>query len=498
MEQQIGFGRFLFMASVKRQGIFNLLIAYSGVLLAFFNTIFKARVLSTEEIGVISILTTISVLAGFAVNFGLNSIISKYYYKLKDDDGKKAALNSMVFLATIFNFVFIALILFFKKDAILAQYDNTLITHYYNLVFIIIFAESINKVWVSIFLVEFKSVLCNIIYDFVYKFSNFLILLFIFFSFISFNTFIILYACLFILRTILFVFFHYSVHKLLKPDFSIVIKKNILISLNYSFFMFFGGLAGILTKTIDKLMLGSMLSVESAGIYTIVITFPILIQTVGSAFSLTANAQISKLWQIGDIDSIRNLYRENAGIQMFLGFFLFGTFSIFGRELLSFIGEEYLIAYYAFILLMIGELANVSAGVCAGIIMYSSFFRYDLYVRIFLIFITVSTNMIFIPIWGLNGAAFATSLSLTLYNVMKITIVKMKIGLFPYGVETIKVLISSSLFFTIIYFSQTILKLHNILTVIAFAFISFIIYVFLNKYILKFSFLADLKHYIRK
>lgn len=486
------------MASVKRQGIFNLIIAYSGVLLAFFNTIFKARILSTEEIGVISILTTISILAGFAVNFGLNSIISKFYYKLIDNEGKKSALNTMVFLATFINFVVIGLLLFFQKNYILSQYDNSLITRYYNLVFIIILAESINKIWVAIFLVEFKSVLCNIIYDFIYKFSNFLILLLIFLSLISFSTFISLYASLFLLRTILFAVFHYSNHKIVKPDFSILNKKNILISLNYSFFMFFGGLAGILTKTIDKLMLGSMLSVESAGIYTIVITFPILIQTVGSAFSLTANAQIARFWQKGDIESIGSLYRENAGIQMFLGFFLFGTFSIFGRELLAFIGDEYLIAYYAFILLMLGELANVSAGVCAGIIMYSSFYKYDLYVRIFLIVITVSTNMIFIPIWGLNGAAFATSLSLTLYNVMKITIVKVKTGLIPYGIETLKVILSSCIFFALIYSIQKSLGISNISAVIAFAFVTFIAFVLYNKYILKFSFLADLKHYIRK
>jgi len=262
--------------------------------------------------------------------------------------------------------------------------------------------------------------------------------------------------------------------------------------------MFFAGLAGMITKTIDKLMLGSMIDVEVVGIYTIILTFPILIQAVGSAFSMTGHAQISQFWQDDKRDKIQTLYRENVGIQMFLGLFLFGTFTVFGRPLLYFIGEEYSVAYTAFVLLMIGELVNISTGMCGGIIAYSKYYKFDFYTRIFLVLLTIISNLLFIPLWGLTGAAFATSLSLALYNITKVIFVKIKLGFFPYTGENIRLFFSALLFFSFLFFLQNYIQLENVVVIIIFSIFCFALYLVINKYLLKMAILKDLKHYLKR
>jgi hypothetical protein len=45
------------------------------------------------------------------------------------------------------------------------------------------------------------------------------------------------------------------------------------------------------------------------------------------------------------------------------------------------------------------------------------------YLGVILVFLTVGLNMIFIPIYGILGSAFATLLSITLYSLAKLMFV---------------------------------------------------------------------------
>jgi O-antigen/teichoic acid export membrane protein len=59
---------------------------------------------------------------------------------------------------------------------------------------------------------------------------------------------------------------------------------------------------------------------------------------------------------------------------------------------------------------------------------------------IFLVIATVGLNMIFIPLYGINGSAFATFLSIFAYNIAKILFVKYAFNMMPFTMETLKTL----------------------------------------------------------
>ena len=96
------------------------------------------------------------------------------------------------------------------------------------------------------------------------------------------------------------------------------------------------------------------------------------------------------------------------------------------------------------------KLYSIATGVNSQIIINSRFYRFDLYSNIILLGITISSNYIFIPessplfqydIVGINGAAFATGLSVIIFNTFKMIFVKIKIGLQPFTFQTIKAVI---------------------------------------------------------
>ena len=117
----------------------------------------------------------------------------------------------------------------------------------------------------------------------------------------------------------------------------------------------------------------------------------------------------------------------------------------------------------------LGQLFNVACGVNGIIIINSKYYKFDLYSNFILLIITILANLIFIPksspleiydITGINGAAFATALSVFLYNVIKLIFVYIKIGIQPFTINTLKtifLIVGVYLCIDPIYFSDNVI-----------------------------------------
>jgi O-antigen/teichoic acid export membrane protein len=72
-----------------------------------------------------------------------------------------------------------------------------------------------------------------------------------------------------------------------------------------------------------------------------------------------------------------------------------------------------------------------------AIIFNTKYYRAVLFFRCYFVFLTVGLNMIFIPIYGILGSAFATLLSITLYSLAKLMFVVKRLHLFPFTKQTL-------------------------------------------------------------
>ena len=70
--------------------------------------------------------------------------------------------------------------------------------------------------------------------------------------------------------------------------------------------------------------------------------------------------------------------------------------------------------------------------------MTSDKYRFDLYINLFLILVTVTTNVIFIPKYGIEGAAMATALALFIHNMVKTLILYSFYKIQPFQMASFK------------------------------------------------------------
>jgi O-antigen/teichoic acid export membrane protein len=72
-----------------------------------------------------------------------------------------------------------------------------------------------------------------------------------------------------------------------------------------------------------------------------------------------------------------------------------------------------------------------------AIIFNTKYYRMVLFLGVLLVVLTIGLNMIFIPIYGIIGSAFATLLSITLYSLAKLLFVVKKLDLYPFTKQTV-------------------------------------------------------------
>jgi len=111
----------------------------------------------------------------------------------------------------------------------------------------------------------------------------------------------------------------------------------------------------------------------------------------------------------------------------------------------KFQGGKWVVFYIA-----IAQLFSMANGINGTIIVNSKYYKYDLYTNVVLVFVTIITNYLLIPessplssygIVGINGAAFATAFSVLLFNLIRLILIKVKMNMHPFSLQTIKTIV---------------------------------------------------------
>jgi O-antigen/teichoic acid export membrane protein len=108
------------------------------------------------------------------------------------------------------------------------------------------------------------------------------------------------------------------------------------------------------------------------------------------------------------------------------------------------------------VVLLIGgvRLFDAFLGINTAILYNSRYYTALLAMGVLLSVLTVLLNMWLIPEMGILGAAVATFLAVTLYNVLKLVFVRWKFGLSPFSPGTLKILLLSILTYLLFFWVE--------------------------------------------
>lgn len=440
------------MSVVARQGFKYSVVGYLGFLLGTFSAIFVFPH-DMEFYGKLRyVLPTAEMLLPVVV-FGLSFSNVKFFNQTYQD-GKHQNFLSLSLLGILLNFI-IFLIGYFAVNLLFPKLQETEMWQMKRLILPLILVLAFSAVF-NKYLSNFKRIVVpNIFENLLPKIAN--VGAFCLFFYIGFpeKAAYLFFIGIFILGLFGYVYYTNRLEKL-KPDFSTnYIKKDNLWKevMNYSFYGFLGNIGNFIAVRIDSVMIGEFLGFEPNGVYNTLYSIISLITVPAMGLYSISAPIINKHLAENDYEELDRLHKKSSLILFFLGLVLLSCVLVGFPYLTHFIKNGELLRKSEPVIWVLGfaMLFDLATGFNGHIISLSKYYRFNIVVMLFLAVTTVLLNIYFLKNTNLElfGVAIATSISLTLFNIAKITFNYIKFGVFPLTIEMIYALIIGTLGITV-------------------------------------------------
>jgi len=428
---------------IQKQSISGTIYSYVGVVLGFITTgLLYPLIFSTEEVGLLRILVSYSLLFAQFAGLGINSVTIKLFPYFRNYERKHHGYLGLALLVSFVGLIISVSAYILLKSAILGgdKEGIDLFAQYFFYIVPLIIATLLFNVFDTYYRVLYNAVKGIIYKEVIQRVLILAVIILYFFNTIDFHQAVLLYTIALISPTILlFLSLIYNKQLFLNPDLRFVDKKLAKEMINVGLFGILASFSGVLTMTIDTIMVERMLvnGLSELGIYTITFFFGTLILVPLRTMGKISSVVIADAWKANDINIINQIYKKSSISLSIIGLLL--LIGIWGNidNVFQIIPITYLPGKYVILLIGIASLFDIALSVSPHIIVNSKHYRYLSYMLIIFAILLITSNLILIPIYGIVGAAIATLISKFLHNLIKYLFLYKKYKLQPFSIKTL-------------------------------------------------------------
>lgn len=265
--------------------------------------------------------------------------------------------------------------------------------------------------------------------QFLPKISNLLALLIL--GLFPFNENVPVYALFFeffltALLGLIFIFNHFkkrikSFHKVV----SVSTKRILSISMP----MMMADASYYLMGSAGTIILGIYNSSEEVGFYSLAVSISLLTNFSVKAINSVAASKFSELFHSNKIEDMFYIAKRSAKLIFWTTLPVILFFVFLGRFFISTVyGEDFLGAYIALLIMAFGQFVNASCGATAYLMNMTGLEKKFQNIMLFTVILNIAFNLLLIPEFGVNGAAFSTMISQVFWNLAALIYTQKKFG----------------------------------------------------------------------
>ena len=432
------------MGVIKRQSIKGTIYSYIGTVIGFITSgLLFPKFLSTEKIGLLSLLSSYSSIFAVFASLGFNSVIIRLFPYFRDEKNRHHGFFFLIAAVTACGYI-LSIILFqllipvIIKDSI---EQSTLFVDYLYLIPPLILFLLTFSIYDSYNRALFNATYGTFLLEVFQRFLIFAITLVLISNLLSYNNFVIIYAVILCLPGIL-IFYPIIRKKQLffKPELKYINKKLRKEIVSVSTFGIIIGFSNVIIQRIDTIMINSMIDLSATGVYSISLLFGTIVSLPSRSLNRISTSVISDAWKSNDIESIKSIYFKSCLNQTIIGGLVFAGIWANISNVFHILPAEYLAGRYVILFFGLSALITMMSGTGSSIINLSVYYRYNTYFMFAFGFLIVITNLIMIPRYGIVGAALASVISNLIFHLMHTVFLYVKYRLFPYNKKIIVVL----------------------------------------------------------
>ena len=425
------------MGIVQSQAIKNTIITFLGFGIGAVNALFfYTHFLGKLHYGIVATVLSGANIMMPLMAFGAQNTLIRFFSSYKNQKERDEFLTFMLLLPLVF-IIPLGLGFYFFYDQISHSWiqENPTLKPFFWLIPIIGLFMAYFEVFYAWAKVHMQSVMGNFISEVLVRIIVMLLLIGVHFDWIAKDTFVYCVALAYFAQMIAMKLYAISVKM---PVLRFVIPKNVKEIIQYSFFIIVSGGIAVMLVDFDKVMIPQYKDISQNALYAVAIFIATVIAVPSRAMTQIIAPITAKFMTENKHDELNDLYKKSAINLQVIGGFIMILIFVNIKEMYQLIPEDYSGGIVVVFLIGLSKFYDVLLGNNNSIIVNTKHYRTVLLFGVFTVVLMIVLNTIFIPLYGIEGSAFATFITVMIYNTIKLFYVIKKMELYPFTTKTLE------------------------------------------------------------
>jgi len=422
---------------IEKQGIQGTILTYIGVVIGFVTAgVLLPSFFTQEQIGVLDVLNAWSMILATLATLGINNVSNRLFPYFRNQANRNNGYLGIVFIVLGIGLLLSIGVFYLIRPYIIEKASETgnLLPKYVDLIIPMTVFTALFLVVDIYFAVIYKSVK-GIFHKEVLQRFYILIAILVFVLFIQkFPLFVYLYVAAICLPGITIL-----VSLIRTKEFAVQINKQhyarplVRNMVSVAFFGIAVAFSNILIQKIDILMIENFMETADVGVYSRTFFYGTLVAIPLRVLAKISAVVTAQAWKENKLQTIKDIYRKSTLDQLIIGSLV--LIGLWGNidNIIRILGPEYEPGKWVVVFIGLSNLFLMAAGVSGAIISTSKDYKVlTLFVGLFGALVIIS-NLIFIPRFGIQGAAMASALAALFYGLMRYGFLWIKHGMQPYN-----------------------------------------------------------------
>lgn len=445
------------MGIVFRQSVKSTIVTFAGALLGALLTYAGTRLFTMQELGIIRILITISAVFQSVILLGGGSVLATFLQRYSEKDVRKKTLLTITCVVPVVVVLISSIFYYLLKEPIIHIFkpeDQPFIAKYYHHIPIFVLAWGYMSLFDLYLVAQHKTAVSAFVREIVLRVINAVLYLLFFYSLIRFHTIIAGIVCMYIASAvILFIISSRTKGFGFSFQWNAFSKKEYKDIIHFAWYHLLLNVTFYMMGYIDTLMLAPLdkSGIKSVAVYTIA-TFIISIMIIPyRAMTLAAYPTLNQAYIDKNEAHVKDLFNRSSINILTVGVAMFLLIGCNLHNAVRLLPPGYEATSLLVFILMLGRLVDMSTGLNNELISISKYYKFNFRVSLLLIILIFISNRILIPIYGVYGAAWGSTLSLCVFNFLKVIYLRKKFGINTFSRNTFLICLLGLVSFACVY-----------------------------------------------
>lgn len=427
------------MGIVFRQSIKTTLVTFTGAALGAAIILASTSILTQAQYGLITNITYIAAIIQLVILLGTSNLVAVYTQRYEPGDIRRKALISIslgttILLGLIFSIAFILL-----KDSIIPAYaekDQDLVSKYYNYIPLVVWFMAVITMFDSYLIANVKIAVSAFSREVVLRVVNISLLLLILTGTIGFHQYVIGNVLMYLVPIMLLFYFSSKTKGFgFTSNLKVFSLREYKDMLHFSWYHLLTSSMLTLLNFIDTLMLAPLdaSGMNASAIYAVAAYASSFMFMPYRAMANSTTPVLNQAYIDKDMNKVADLFKR-AGINILIAGT--GMFIVIGANLdnaVAILKDAYEPVKYLTLILMLGKLADMASGVNNELLSITKYYKFNYRISVLLLISVVILDYVFIPVYGVYGAAWVSAGTLIVFNITKTIFLYRKFKLHPFS-----------------------------------------------------------------